>query len=137
LCASAHAGALCVSALRMIGVLHVCACLCVLRLRLASLYVAGGGKRDKRSPRRGRNASAKLAPPPSSCAPRPQPITNLGDGTPPPPIPLPPQVTRTLKLLPPGSVQSFAVGNEPDMYTLSARDGLPAVDQPKTGNWLG
>lgn len=47
------------------------------------------------------------------------------------------QVKRSLKLLPAGSIASFAVGNEPDMYTLQGREGLPGISSPKESNWLG
>ncbi|KIY97001.1 hypothetical protein MNEG_10962 [Monoraphidium neglectum] len=46
------------------------------------------------------------------------------------------QVTRSLKLLPQGSIVSFAVGNEPDMYSLPPRAGLPGISLPKPNNWL-
>ena len=46
------------------------------------------------------------------------------------------QVKRSLKLLPAGSIQSFAVGNEPDMYSLVAKNGQPGADLPKPATWL-
>jgi len=51
------------------------------------------------------------------------------------------QVQRSLKLLPAGSVESLAVGNEPDMYSLAPKMGadgvqLPGSAMPKPGNWI-
>ncbi|KAI8465098.1 MAG: hypothetical protein J3K34DRAFT_438150 [Monoraphidium minutum] len=47
------------------------------------------------------------------------------------------QVRRNEQLLPKGSVLSYSVGNEPDMYSLQAANGLPGSDLPKPANWLG
>lgn len=46
------------------------------------------------------------------------------------------QVKRSEKLLPKGSIVSFAVGNEPDMYSLPAKKGQPGSALPKEPNWL-
>lgn len=46
------------------------------------------------------------------------------------------QVTRSERQLPAGSIVSFAVGNEPDMYSLQAKNGMPGSSLPKPANWL-
>jgi hypothetical protein len=40
-------------------------------------------------------------------------------------------------IMPAGSIISYSVGNEPDMYTLKTKEGLKGAAEPKNGNWLG
>jgi hypothetical protein len=46
------------------------------------------------------------------------------------------QVRRSAKLLPKGSIVAFAVGNEPDMYALAPKKGLPGALKLKDVDWM-
>ncbi|KAI8471732.1 MAG: hypothetical protein J3K34DRAFT_458144 [Monoraphidium minutum] len=46
------------------------------------------------------------------------------------------QVERSEDLMPPGSVVSYAVGNEPDMYSLKPKKNLPGSLNLKPDDWL-
>ncbi|KAI8465096.1 MAG: hypothetical protein J3K34DRAFT_438146 [Monoraphidium minutum] len=46
------------------------------------------------------------------------------------------QIARIKSILPSSAIESFAVGNEPDMYSLKPKDGRPGAMDPKPDTWL-